>query len=139
MIRTFTHWARGVQPLAYCLILLILLGNIGTSKAQSGAAERITLDLEHVSLPGLLDQLSKQTHYHLVYVRSDLAGIVVGSFHVHGASVKEVLEELRKAVPSLEYTIMTSSIGFRLKGADQVKEPSVVSGPFITGRVTDVN
>jgi TonB-dependent receptor len=146
MMNKFTHWAADARQHSYCLnltgslgILLLILLPFGVLKAQAPGdlTERITLDLSHVSLTDLLEDISRQTKLHLVYVKADLSGVIVESFHVHDLPLKEVLQELHRKLPSLEHTVMTNSIGFRLKAPQHAAEGPVLSGPFINGRVTD--
>lgn len=146
MMNKFTHWAADARQHSYCRnltgslgILLLILLPFGVLKAQAPGdlTERITLDLSHVSLADLLEGISRQTKLHLVYVKADLSGIIVESFHVHDLPLKEVLQELHRKLPSLEHTVMTSSIGFRLKAPQHAAEGPVLSGPYINGQVTD--
>jgi TonB-dependent receptor len=147
MMSTFTHWASYVRQHRYCrkfinslgILLLMLLPSGALLKAQSPGdlSEKVSLDLTHVPLTQLLEDLGRHTKLHLVYVKMDLSGVIVESFHVHNLTLKEVLQELHRKLPALEYTIMTSSIGFRLKAAQQVTEGPVLSGPFINGQVSD--
>ncbi len=129
MMNIFTHWASHARQPSYSWnltrslgFLLLILLPFGFVKAQAPGdqTERISLDLTHVTLSSLLEDLGRQTKLHLVYVKGDLSGTIVESFHVHNLPLKEVLEELHRRVPSLEYSIMSSSIGFRLKGPQQV-------------------
>ncbi len=149
MMYTFTHWAPSARQSSYCRtltrttgLLLLLMMSFGImlraqTQTPGDLTERVSLDLTHVTLSSLLEDLSRQTKLHLVYVKEDLSGTVVESFHVHNLTLKEVLQELHRRVPSLEYTVMTSSIGFRLKAPTRVAEGPVLSGPYINGQVTD--
>jgi TonB-dependent receptor len=147
MMSTFTHWASSARQHPYCrniarptavlLLLLLPFGALLKAQAPADLTERVSLDLTHVTLTSLLEDLGRQTKLHLVYVKGDLSGTIIESFHVHNLPLKEALQELRRRVPSLEYTIMPTSIGFRLKGPQKVTEGPVLSGPYVNGRVAD--
>ena len=125
MTSKFTNWVYFTQKKLYCpkgakdcILALLLLVVSGALSAQPPAdlTERISVNLSHVSLAKVLEEVATQTRFRLVFVREDLSPVTIGSFVMSNAPLGDVLKELVKKAPSLEYTVMSSSIGFRLKG-----------------------
>ena len=83
--------------MAVLLLLLLPFGLLLKAQAPADLTEKVSLDLTHVTLTSLLEDLGRQTKLHLVYVKGDLSGTIVESFHVHNLPLKEVLQELRRS------------------------------------------
>ena len=134
-----TNWVYNTQqrffcpvlPVVWCLLAFLLLPPVAALRAepQNGLSEPITLRVSHATLAQVLSEISSQTKFHLVYVAADLSPVDISSINVTKMPLGDVLKELGKKVPSLEYTVMTTSIGFRLKNpAGPHAAPIPVSG-----------
>lgn len=132
-MRTSIAWVHRAQRTLFCLSWLFLLSTTLHAQTPAGLGEKVSVNLSKVSLVRVLEELSRQSKVHFVYVSEDLSGTIINTFVVDRMPLSEALKELAKKVPGLEYTIMPSSIGFRLKG-----QAAAAQGPVnLTGLVTD--
>ena len=138
MKSTSIAWVRNTLQKLFCLSWLILvLGTALQAQSPGGMTERVSVNLSRVSLVRVLEELAKQSRVHFVYIKDDLSGVTLGSFVVDKVTLADALKELVKKVPTLEYTVMPNSVGFRLKGQLSLEQGGGTDPFFVSGIVTD--
>jgi TonB-linked SusC/RagA family outer membrane protein len=115
----------------YFLTLLVLLVQIGQTQAQ-----RITLNVNNVSLDTVFAKIQEQTPYRFVYTSEELAGTKKVSFSVQKAPINTVLSLSFKDQP-LDYSIEDPYIYVRKKEKTEKTPPSQNQTTEIRGKITN--
>lgn len=117
--------------LKLCLVMkltVILLLTCVLQLHATGYSQGITLKLKHVSLEKVLKEITKQTDYHVIYGKSEIAKAPSVDVNVTNASLEDVLSEVFKN-QSLSYTIRDKFIVISPAPAPQVIAPSILPPP----------
>ncbi|MBS7563892.1 TonB-dependent receptor [Mucilaginibacter sp. Bleaf8] len=97
-------------------------------------SQQVTLNEKNTSLKKLLSTIEKQTGYHFLYDKMDLAAAKAISIQMRNAPVSQAMEVAFKDQP-LTYKIFTETIVIRKK--DAPLNASIVADQTIQGKVVD--
>jgi TonB-dependent SusC/RagA subfamily outer membrane receptor len=123
----------GAQMLKVMKITAVLLLAACLQVSATGYSQKVTLDLQHVSLETVFKEIKKQSGYLFLYKTEELRKVGKVSVHVVNADIDEVLSQSLLAT-GFSYKIIDKTIVLNPNGA---VTPITLALVDVHGRVTD--
>ncbi|WP_442588425.1 SusC/RagA family TonB-linked outer membrane protein [Pedobacter sp. AW31-3R] len=119
------------------IIVVILLTTIFQANASIGNAQTITIKEKGLSLETILNKISSQSNYDLVYNRNIVKGFNDLDLNLNAVSVEKALETCFRNLP-LTFSIENRIVVIRRKAGTFTADPAeVIQDSVITGKVID--